>query len=761
MVDSAQRGGDGGFDMEKELTCSAYLNAHPDRAKSDAEKAEMRLEYKPGDDVIPKVEPRQDETDSEEERMITQARELSMAGVDPVSARRRAERATRSGREDRERRRHDEGGRRHLDSSSRLQQPRQAELSEAHLRQHTGNEPQIEHQPSLRSLLSASPIESLDVQQEILQSITAEGLLDGLDLDNLTPEQEDQLTERIAEAYRRRQRRRDRSSPRDHREQRENVTPSLTAAGAGARDRHHVRSGSASEQQSRLRPPIARPHMFEHDRQHPDSRHQRSNSATTQHSSRAATLNEPVPSQAARSATDLTEQTRTDETRQERQRALSNATRSTTDPVEHRAQVHRMRTSTARARDTEDGMRPRALEVVRQQGRPTNNSSLSSAATGVSLATQEGGQFIRPAQSNAAFAPELVASTPVTASVPPVKCNGCNATNIQHDLHYQCSKCQDGTFVLCLACYREEKGCDHWFGFGFKAEQRWHASAPAGRRSYGDEPPHVLQPRRYNRAVGNTTSTDHNVSQPEEGAFCETCHTPANECYWYCPDCLEGAWGYCDRCVQQGKHCTHPLLPVAHISTMHRPFADPTRATFVPMPHLRPDSYVLWPVATHCDICQNKVPAHKTHFHCFECSKGNYDICTDCYYNLVATGKISQTNGPNGWRRCLQGHRMAVIGFQNVMSGGQLRTMVSAPVGGWRHKDTSTTQARQPLALDAATGNRCLAAYNYFPRNEGNDDLVFPKNAEISEVYEDHPEWFSGIYCGKLGLFPSSHVRRA
>jgi len=28
------------------------------------------------------------------------------------------------------------------------------------------------------------------------------------------------------------------------------------------------------------------------------------------------------------------------------------------------------------------------------------------------------------------------------------------------------------------------------------------------------------------------------------------------------------------------------------------------------------------------------------------------------------------------------------------------------------------------------------------------------------EVKEDTAEWFSGVYCGKLGLFPSSHVRK-
>ena len=293
-----------------------YLKANPERAKSDAEKEESREVYKPGDDVMSKVSPRRDDTDSEEERMISQARDLSMADVDPETARRRAHRAPRSGRE------HRRQGER-ADASGRSQQPRQRQLSEAQLRQHNAREPQIEHQPSLRSLLSASPIESLDVQQEILQSIYAEGSLDGLDLDNLTPEQEDQLSERIAEACRRRQRRRDRSGVRGHGQQGENITPpSPAAAEAQTRDRHHARTGSASAQQSRPRPPISRPHLFEQDRQHLDVRHQRTSSTASQQSNRSADRRDGSTASAARSATDLTEQTRTDEGRSARHLSL-------------------------------------------------------------------------------------------------------------------------------------------------------------------------------------------------------------------------------------------------------------------------------------------------------------------------------------------------------------------------------------------------------------------------------------------------------
>ncbi|KAK5150694.1 hypothetical protein LTS14_009977 [Recurvomyces mirabilis] len=832
MAEGSSGRGDGLLDMEKELTCSewfawqaesvhnsrqhrahpytcpscrdgvrgtkadwrlttlleGYLKANPDRAKSEVEKQESQKVYQPGDDVMPKVQPRRDDTDSEEERMISQARDLSMAEVDPETARRRAHRAPRSGREHR---RQGERG----DGSGRSQQTGQRQLSEAQLRQHDAGGPQIEHQPSLRSLLSASPIESLDVQQEILQSIYAEGLLDGLDLDNLTPAQEDQLTERIAEAYRRRQRRRDRSDTRDHGQQGEQVTqPSTAGAEAQMRDRHHARTVSASAQQSRPRPPISRPHLFEQDRQYLDVRHQRSTSTASQQSNRSAHGRDGSTASAARSATDLTDQTRTDEGRRERHRALSNNARSITDPEGHRSSVHRMRASSTTERETRDdtALAARPLEAVRRQDIPTNNSSPSLIVVAPPETSPGERQIIRPADSNAAFAPEAVptstrittdhqtirpapstsafAPEPIgnldltTSSAPSIKCARCPTINIQHDLHYHCPKCRSGSFYICLPCYRNEQGCDHWFGFGFKTEQRWYARAPPGGWSYRDEPPHVLQPRRYTKPTANTTtSTPYNGRKSlEDGAFCESCLSPANDCYWYCLDCLEGAWGYCDHCVQRGLHCTHPLLPVAHISTLRQPFADPTRATFVPMPHLRPDSYVLWPVSTDCDICHRKISARDHRFHCFRCSDGDYDVCTECYYNLTATGKISTENGANGWRKCLQGHRMAVVGFQDVPHGGQQRIIVRPPVGGWRYKDaTASPGADQPFPpVSINRTDKALAAYNYFPRNHGADDLSFPKNAEITELQEETAEWYSGIYCARLGLFPSSHVRK-
>ncbi|KAK5127856.1 hypothetical protein LTR85_004973 [Meristemomyces frigidus] len=769
-----------------------YLKANPDRAKSDEEKEEMRKHYKPGDNVIPKVQMQREESDSEDERLLAEVRDLSMANVDPETARRRAERTARSGRH----RRREDGASGTAaqytpEELERTRQPsrwasQQAQLSESRLREHNANEPQVEHQPSLRSLLSASPIQSHDVQQEIVQSIYADGLLDGIDIDNLTPQQEEELTERIAEAYRRRQRRRDRSGNGERRHQTDRSPRPATAGAetqgrAESQGRHHTRTGSASAQQPRTRPPVSRPHLFEQTLQEPASRHGRSASSTSQRSNRSASRTDvPTPvAPASRSATDLSERPVTAEAARERRRRMSSNARSSTDPQDGqlRTQVHRVRAASGNNRDIRsEVVQPgHPLEVVRRQAGPTNNSSPSLLPTLSSNTAPASHNVVRPATSSAAFAPEHIASaTPIPEVIchahaahpaaPSVSCKRCNKADIQYTLHYHCPWCRNGTFDLCLSCYREGQGCDHWYGFGYMAYERWRRLAPPEGWPTGSERPHTLSPRQYTKHEPSQGSRE--LEELQEGAFCESCLALANDCYWYCFYCLEGAWGFCNACVQQGRHCTHPLLPVAHQNSLRQAHPDPTKATFVQMPHLRQDSYVVLPVLTDCDICRRPIPPNSTRFHCYQCSNGDYDICTECYYSLVATGKISQANGPNGWRRCLQGHRMTVVGYQDMPEGGQQRVTVREQVDGRRHKDEIDNKGTQahltaaPPPADSSLGARCLSLWSYFPREGVADELTFPKNAEVTEVDDMNGDWSIGVYAGNVGLFPSNHVRK-
>lgn len=248
------------------------------------------------------------------------------------------------------------------------------------------------------------------------------------------------------------------------------------------------------------------------------------------------------------------------------------------------------------------------------------------------------------------------------------------------------------------------------------------------------------------------------------GAFCERCLSPSNTSYWHCPVCLEGAWGFCHLCVNKGYHCTHPLLQVAHISTQY-PTASPVEVASkhrtVPLPHLPEHSYIVVPIQQDCDICHYPIPPSNTRYHCNICNNGDYDVCNECYYSLVAAGKISQANGPNGWRRCLKNHRMATIGFQDTAGGSQQRVVVREPVGGWALKEdlNAVSSSTSLLPPDGGVGLKCLALWNRFVGDEVPDELSFPKNAEVREVERMNEDWYWGVYAGGKGLFPGNHVR--
>ena len=763
----------------------SYLRAHPEKAKSEAEKEDIAKHYKPGDDVLLSVPVEVREGDSEDERLMREVQDMSMADVDPeVAGRRRAER------EARHRRRREEDGSSPQELGRRQQPSRwasqQAQLTEARLRQHDPQQGQIEHQPSLRSLLSASEADPQDVQAEILQSIYQDGMLEGIDLDNLTTAQEEELTEKIADAYRRRQRerRRERSRNREQRSGNDRSPRPTTSDSNGAQNRSPPQTDASAPretQPNRSRPPIARPHLFE---QTLDAGrgHVRSQSSTSQRSNRSTGRSEgqTAGSPASRSATDLSLQPSSENSQRAERRRLSSTGRSVTDPRDGvtREQIHRMRAGSSETRSQPNSPRhpttarrpsPRSahdstssLPISSQettQPPPTSAPTVSLPLTSPPATTISHPEehSIRPAVSRAAFAPEAVSRA---EAAPVVNCDRCEKPSIQYDLHYHCPICLDGAFNLCLRCYRQGQGCHHWFGFGFRAYERFYRTAPPEGWPAGYDRPHILTPRRYTKS--DNSSNPLLIPELQEGAFCDNCLSFANDSYWYCNICLEAAWGFCADCTKRGHHCTHPLMPISHISQQQH--YDPSKVAFVGLPHLRQDSYVALPVLTDCDICTRPIPPNSTRFHCYECNEGDYDICNDCYRSLVAQGKISTANGPNGWRRCLQGHRMAVVGYQDTMEGGHLRVVVRDRVGGTAFREDDISLSGQEPAggypPDGGVGKRCLALYCYLPAKGVADELTFPKIAEIREVADQNGDWLWGVYAGKGALFPSNHVRR-
>ncbi|KAL8730167.1 MAG: hypothetical protein Q9166_004250 [cf. Caloplaca sp. 2 TL-2023] len=163
---------------------------------------------------------------------------------------------------------------------------------------------------------------------------------------------------------------------------------------------------------------------------------------------------------------------------------------------------------------------------------------------------------------------------------------------------------------------------------------------------------------------------------------------------------------------------------------------------------------------------------------------------------LISAGRVNADDGDKGWRRCLYGHRMIIVGFEDS-SAGQRRVVVKDLVGGLGLKDAGSSgdqstgqelswqdgqqrhvrkvfqnvsnEARDPAATaipllrkyppSGGLGMRALAVWSYWPIDDASDELSFPRGAELQEVEDINGDWFLGSYAGKMGLFPSNHVR--
>ena len=257
------------------------LTKDPSKGRTKEEVEALAVKYRVGEEILPLVDAREKSlrerrVDDEDRRLIEEVRGLSLreAGIggsaDVTSERRerrrreegrshtsrmstsrdqsRDSRESRSGgdRERRRRRETDSERRRARDDailrpqSDHPEERRRRRSNEEAISRHDETSRvaarQIEHQSSLRSLLSSSDADSHEMEEEILRQIREEGLLDGIDLENIDVNQEDQISERIAEAFKRRQeekakKERDRRRSNDQRRQRGSASNSREASG--------------------------------------------------------------------------------------------------------------------------------------------------------------------------------------------------------------------------------------------------------------------------------------------------------------------------------------------------------------------------------------------------------------------------------------------------------------------------------------------------------------------------------------------------
>lgn len=684
---------------------------------------------------------------------------------------------------------------------------------------------QIGHQSSIRSLISSADMSERDIEREIedfARQIQEEGLLDGLDLDNIDLSRDDDLSRRITEAYRRRQRGRDRETARpDNGSAAQDSAAQSQSPGDDARDTH-LRIPESNSQSRRSETSTSRP-----------------STAASQSDSQSRTSPSRPPTRDVQGAT-----------RGARRRTAS-AGRSATEPIHPAPDADirpaaRSQTDLSLRSELSDTslLRPNNSEVRSSSvpsapapselpgSNPSNQASFANrvaqpSSINTADSSRETNSRVNPTElavvHSAATSPMSSPGqtghkrgTSLLYPEPSISCARCNKPHIEYEIHYNCAVCAGGQWNMCMDCYRDEKGCQYWFGFGHGGWNKWRRLC----QERGDDSlaePHVLIPSRYlpppstpGGADGRKTlTTDDPKLRLETGTFCARCQGWTNDCYWRCDVCNHGEWGFCNNCVNQGKCCTHMLLPLSHdVPQPHSRSPGKPRAARVVTESQSRSISPFRPLyfATTCDICRNSITPSDVRYHCYSCisalvqnaAPGDYDICASCYGGLVERGQISTENGHSGWRRCLKGHRMAMIGFANgevgwwryierdVVGGRKLRTEAvggegqqSPSVQKWTWKrDTQKNErlvthdvaASAPQTLnnvtytqefppDGGLGLRALAKWAWYPKSDADDELLFPRGAEIREIEDVNGDWFFGVYMGEKGLFPSGYVR--
>ncbi|KIW15727.1 hypothetical protein PV08_05777 [Exophiala spinifera] len=738
-----------------------FLAANPEKDRSQEEKAEMAQAYKPGDDILPKIDGhrrrerrRREEENVSHDRRGQDDRSRREQQLHPSSAdTRRGPRSSSGSTTTRERRPRSDSSRnsdrtgRHQrqssvdavgsrarsgdntstedvpSSSPALGSPRHPDAVEARQR----GARTVAHQASLISIVSASESgtgtgESLN-EAQVMQEILAAGLLDGINIDDLTEAEQDELSEMIAERYRQLHPERLRRAPSNgvasngqgptsgrSEEQREEVGRRPRAVSSSSQRQQTHPSPRTSRSVVISSPAIRPPTSFPQSTTDPvlptfqDRAHRRRASNESGRSEQSATRT------GRRSATDLAERPQSSSTALERPRQLANTNRANTEPRTH----------------------PRASEMWQATGRqvasPPQTGSPASQSPRIVMSSVNTGPVPTTIPSSEPSIPAIPATATSTGHTEPsVTCARCSRRRIQYEVHKHCSSCN---LDLCMSCYRIGRGCNHWFGFGHAAMFKFDSSHPA-RPGQAIELPHLLIGRQYQRpsvfqelSLRNSTQTSLDTSSPNsrllEGNFCDRCGAFANECFWSCDYCNDGEWGFCNDCVNTNHCCSHPLLPVAHKSTVPNvaprlnPSTQPGAPTLSPFSavggapspaHSAPSSatsttgfgadvrldFVPLVITTNCDICLRPIPPDDLRYHCPEHvtpspensdQKGDYDLCQSCYLSFVKSGRIKHEDGPDGWRLCPEGHRMIAVVFEMDADGGQRRIIRSDVVGG-------------------------------------------------------------------------------
>ncbi|RVX69861.1 hypothetical protein B0A52_05695 [Exophiala mesophila] len=813
-----------------------FLAANPSKARSEQEKAEMAQGYNPTDNIMPKVEShrRRERRRREEEEIAARERRTANDAIreraahsqllDPEATASRGSRASQPRSRDRRDRRDRSENSRDSDrrqtrndisdseavpahppsarSSDSFDQtslsppptsPRHPDAVEARQR----GVRTVAHQASLRSIVSASESgtgtgDSLS-EAQLMQDIIAEGLLDGINVDELTEDQQDELSERIAERYRQLhpERVRRRLSNERRAEARHNSLP--TPPAIRHQDTAVDESNSGPRQASRnsarrqtqpsprpthpvpasssdLRPPTSYPQISPEQALTPpqqSSRRRRASNesgrseASTARSSRTAQVPATRTASNHRSATDLSNRPQSSSFSSDRPRQPSNTERSNTDPQRS----------------------PRASDVWR--------------AGGGQVASPP--EFANPIASAAPVESTRTISTgPSNAPIPvvPLITSDPGASAPEPAIHPVLMTTFDEPTISCARCNTESRRQTR-----DRARERASFSLPLTQlRASRKATSAIVVVALLMPAFGPVT-----IVTMASGDFATIVSIPSIVAPIHCYPSPTNHMTLDLLVIVKEQSATRVHLPSSAASANGT--SPGPRADFIPLI-----------ITTNCDICSRPIAPEEMRYHCpshptpspdSNDQVGDFDICSDCYHGHVKTGRIPPEDGPDGWRLCLAGHRMVSITFDPDRDGGQRRTVICDLVGGtklskedmlsWRQRSTRTggaapsipisppdqgqwswredpsgtkraTRSRSSAVpdatatkfpLDGGTGKVCRALWSYYPDDgeDGHGELMFPKHAEVRETEEVNEDWWYGVYAGDMGVFPSVYVR--
>lgn len=70
-----------------------------------------------------------------------------------------------------------------------------------------------------------------------------------------------------------------------------------------------------------------------------------------------------------------------------------------------------------------------------------------------------------------------------------------------------------------------------------------------------------------------------------------------------------------------------------------------------------------------------------------------------------------------------------------------------------------SSKMAQNFPPDGGVGYKAGARWAWYPKAGSDDELLFPRGAEIKEIEDVNGDWFFGSYMGTRGLFPAPYVR--